>query len=126
MMNIDEFQENIDKALLYKKAGKLADSLNLYKELYVLLVKEAADYAKCIERPRIYEADNPQELTPKFFKNAGEYLRSDNLACIIFNNICLILAETGQKEAAKKYFKKSIKYLPGGMGYPDYEIWLEK
>ena len=124
MMNKQEFQDKLNTALLYKKEGRLIDALDLYKELYVQLIREAADYAKCIEHQVIYE-ENPRELTPQFLQNAGEYLRSDNLASLISNNLCVILAETGHKEAARKYFKKSIKYIPGGTDYPDYEMWMK-
>ncbi len=124
MMNKQEFQDKFNTALLYKKEGRLIDALDLYKELYVQLIREAADYAKCIERQVIYE-ENTRELTPQFLQNAGEYLRSDNLASLISNNLCVILAETGHKEAARKYFKKSIKYIPGGTEYPEYEMWMK-
>ena len=124
MMNKQEFQDKFNTALLYKKEGRLIDALDLYKELYVQLIREAADYAKCIERQVIYE-ENTRELTPQFLQNAGEYLRSDNLASLISNNLCVILSETGHKEAARKYFKKSIKYIPGGTEYPEYEMWMK-
>lgn len=124
-MDALEFQEKFDNAALYQKEGRLADALKLYKELYAELVIEAADYAKCLERPKTYEATY-KTLTPQFLHNAGEYLRSDNLASLILNNICVILAEVGNKELARKYFKKSIKYIPGGTDYPDYEIWLKE
>jgi tetratricopeptide (TPR) repeat protein len=124
IMNALEFQENFDKAALYKKNGELINALALYRGLYVELVMEAADYAKCLERPKTYEA-NPKALTPQFLHNAGEYLRSDNLMSLILNNICVILAEAGNKDLARKYFKKSIKYIPGGTDYPDYEMWLK-
>lgn len=124
MISMQEFQEKFDKAMLYQKESKLDVALNLYKDLYAQLVIEATDYAKCIERPKTFDG-KPKDFSPHFLKNAGEYLRSDNLASLILNNICVILAEVGNKELAKKYFKQSIKYIPGGMDYADYEIWLK-
>ena len=108
------FQEKFDKALVYKKEGKLADALKLYEELYGLLIKEAGDYAKSLEKSGSAE-DGTVSNMPLFIQNTEEYLKSDNVACILLNNICMILAKAGNKKAAEKYFRKSLKYMPGGL-----------
>ena len=125
-MNNQEFQEKLACALLYKKAGKPAEALVLYKELYAQLIEEAGDYARCVDT---LGADDDGIIidTEHFYNNnADEYLKSDNLACIILNNICVLLANTGHREAAKKSFIKLIKYLPEGKDESSHKIWMEE
>jgi len=112
------FQEKIACALLYKNAGKSADALELYIALY-------AQYARCVDSSGT-DDDGLSIDTAQFYSNADEYLRSDNLACIILNNICVILANTGHRDAARKYFIKLIKYLPEGKDESSHKIWMEE
>ena len=125
IMTDQTFQEKLACALLYKNAGKPAEALELYIELYAQLKDEAGDYARCFEKSGIYEVDTIN-ITPQFCAAADEYLKSDNQACIILNNICVLLAKNGHKEAARQYFIKLIKYLPDGENASGREIWMEE
>ncbi|MEI8246186.1 MAG: hypothetical protein WCI51_10170 [Lentisphaerota bacterium] len=124
-MNAQEFQENFDKALLYKKESRLADSLKLHHELYAQLLQDASDYAKCVDSSGTDDYGIIID-TEQFYNNADEYLRSDNQACILLNNICVILTEAGKKEAAREFFIESVKYLPAVENTFNHEMWMEK
>jgi len=124
-MNHQKFQEKLACALLYKNAGKPAEALELYIELYAQLKEDAGDYARCVDSSGT-DDDGISIDTEQFYNNVDEYLKSDNLACIILNNICVILAETGYKEAARQYFIKLIKYLPDVENASGREIWMEE
>jgi len=124
-MNNQEFQGKLANALLLKKAGRQVEALELYIELYAQLKEDAFDYARCVDSSGT-DDDGLSIDTAQFYSNADEYLKSDNLACIILNNICVILANTGHKAAARKYFIKLIKYLPDGENASSHEIWMEE
>ncbi len=124
-MNVQEFQDNFNKALLHKKESRLADSLKLHQELYTQLLKEASDYAKCVDSSGT-DDDGIVIDTEQFYNNADEYLRSDNQACILLNNICIILAEAGKKIVAREFFIEAVKYLPDDDDASTHEIWMEK
>ncbi len=124
-MNALEFQDNFTKALRYKEEGRLVDSLKLHQELYTQLIKDAFDYAECVDSLGT-DDDGIIIDTEQFYRNADEYLRSDNQACIILNNICMILAEAGRKEAAREFFIEAVKYLPADEDCASHEIWMEK
>lgn len=124
-MNKQKFQEKLDNALLLKKAGRQVEALELYIELYARLKEEAFDYARCVDSSGT-DDDGISIDTAQFYNNADEYFKRDNLACIILNNICVLLASNGHKEAAKKYFIKLIKYLPDGEDASRHEIWMEE
>lgn len=124
-MNVQEFQENFNKALLYKEEGRLVDSLKLHQELYTQLIKDAFDYAECVDSSGT-DDDGIVIDTEQFYNNADEYLRSDNQACILLNNICIILAEAGKKIVAREFFIEAVKYLPDDDDASTHEIWMEK
>ena len=113
--------------LLFKLLNRrsAAEALELYIELYAQLKEDAGDYARCFDKSGIYEADTIN-ITPQFCADTDEYLKSDNQACIILNNICVLLANNGHKEAARQYFIKLIKYLPDVENASGREIWMEE
>jgi len=94
------FQEKFDRAWMYKKERK---------------------YTEAIE----YLGGANGTFTEDKSK-VGEYLKGDNLACTILNNIGVIFAEVGDKKSAKKYFKESIKYKPDGIEYENPKIGLRE
>ena len=121
------FRRTWPAGLLFKLSNRrsAAEALELYIELYAQLKEDAGDYARCFDKSGIYEADTIN-ITPQFCADTDEYLKSDNQACIILNNICVLLANNGHKEAARQYFIKLIKYLPDVENASGREIWMEE
>ncbi len=123
-MDDQKMQKILNDARAYKKEGKFTKALELYDEVYNHLIKEAADYARSFEGPGIDNGDT-RKVMPQFFNKADEYLKRDNRACTILNNMGVIFAEIGDKETAKKYFNESIKYIPDGLNYQNPHTSLE-
>jgi len=109
------FQEKFDRAWMYKKERKYTEAIELYVDLYRQLIKDAFEYLG---------GANGTFTEDK--SKVGEYLKGDNLACTILNNIGVIFAEVGDKKSAKKYFKESIKYKPDGIEYENPKIGLRE
>ncbi len=105
------FEEKFNDAVALKAAGRLADALDLYVELYEQLIKEAEAYARSFELSGI--PAGILKTTPHFVKHTEEYLKSDNWASAVLNNVCVILAEAGHTKAASEYFMKAITCMPG-------------
>lgn len=114
-MTDEIFQKKFDQARNFKKEGKFVEAMRLYSELYKQLIRDA--FKNVGGATESYSGDEAR---------VGEYFKKDNLACTILNNMGAILAEVGNKEAAKKYFEESVKYTPEGLGYQNPKIGLKE
>lgn len=92
------FQEKFNDALALKEAGRLGEALDLHKELYEQLVREAEAYARILKLSDVRNG-------------IINILKSDNRTSTILNNICVILAESGDRKSAEKYFKMCFACL---------------
>ncbi|MEK7566707.1 MAG: tetratricopeptide repeat protein [Patescibacteria group bacterium] len=118
-------QEKFNKAWELKKQGKCSDALKLYNELYGRLIKDANKYARSFEGS-VIDKGNTRKLMPQLFRKTDEYLKRDNLACAILNNMGVIYEELGDRDTAKKYFEESIRLTPDNLNYPNPKIGLEE
>ncbi len=110
-----DFQEKINKAWELKNDGNSSEAMSLYSELYEQLIKDA-----------FRNTGNPTDSYLEDEVRVGNYLKGDNLACTILNNMAVILAENGEKESARKYFNESIKYTPEYLDYQNPVIGLKE
>lgn len=114
-MEDSTFQEKFNQAWELKKESRFEEAMKLYSELYQQLIRDAfkntGGAGKFEERDEI---------------KVNTYLMGDNLACTILNNMGVILAEVGDKEAAKAYFEDSIKLTPKNIDYQDPIIGLKE
>lgn len=114
-MTDKEVQKKINDALELKKQGKFEDAMKLYSEFYEQLIRDAFEatggIGKFEERDEI---------------KVNKYLKGDNLACTVLNNMGVILAEAGNKEGARNYFEESIKLTPNGLDYPNPKVGLKE
>lgn len=114
-MNDIAFQQKFDSAWGLKKERKYEEAMALYSELYEQLIRDAFDYT-----------GKPTESEKEDEERINNYLKGDKLACTILNNMAVILAETGNKEGAKKYFELSIKLTPDNLDYQNPIIGLKE
>lgn len=114
-MKDSAFQEKFNQAWELKKRGKFTDAMSLYSELYEQLIRDAFEHTGGSTGTETQ--DNIKVI---------EYLKGDNLACTILNNMGVILAEAGNKESARKYFEESIKHIPDGVNYQNPIIGLKE
>src|SRR5690606_1032911 len=117
------FQQKFNLAWENKKKGSFSEAMEIYDELYTQLIKEAGDYARSFEGSTVDEGDT-RKIMPLFFNKSEEYLKRDNVACTILNNMGVIMAEVGNKDSAKKYFEESIKFTPDDLDYQNPIIGL--
>lgn len=109
------FQKKFNRAWMYKKERKYIEAMELYVELYRQLIKDAFEYLG---------GANGTFAEDK--SKVGEYLKGDNLACTILNDMGVIFAEVGDKQSARKYFEESIRYTPDGINYENPKIGLKE
>ena len=105
-MDNNTFQQKFDLACELKKEKEYEKANSIYSELYEQLIR---DGFKNTGKPTESEKEDEERI--------NNYLKGDNLACTILNNIAVILAEVGNKEGAKNYFELSIKLTPDGLDY---------
>lgn|SRR5262249_43075142 len=124
-MAMSSLQKVINKAWRAKKEGHSLAALQYYKEALEQLEDKASAYArKC---PGTYSDEgNTRKINPLLFQVAREYLRRDDIATKISNNMATILAEEGDVEGAKKMFHQAIELTPEGQDYPDPKIGLSE
>ncbi len=107
-MNDNTFKEKFNIAWEFKKQKRYEEAMFLYSELYKQLIKDA-----------FVQIGDPTESEKDDQKRVNNYLKGDNLACTILNNMAVILAESGNVEGAKNYFNLSIKLTPTDVDYYD-------
>lgn len=118
-----EIKEILDKAYCLKNDGKNEDSLKMYSEAFDVLVAEASEYAKGLEK--MFEDAEKKIVSKKYLERFNKYLKKDKRACVISNNMGVLFAQTGEKASAKVFFEQAIDLTPEGEKYEDPYIGLE-
>lgn len=120
-----DLQNLINQAKGFKELGKLANALSCYNAVMDQLCAEATNFAR--SHPDSYfDIKETRHFTPKYFEYADSYLKKNNVASRVSNNIGVIFAELNNFESAEKYFYEAIKYTPENEKYLDPEINLKK
>jgi tetratricopeptide (TPR) repeat protein len=119
-----DIQKLINEAREYKNAGKLASALSCYNSVMDQLCSEAAEYARS-QPDSCFDIGDERRFTLKYFEYTDSYLKRDNVASVVNNNMGVIFAELKDFVNARKSFGESIKYTPDGINYPDPKINLE-
>lgn len=114
-MNDKVFQEKFDSAWILKKQGNFEEAMSLYSELYEQLIKDGFE-----RTGGVTDSEKGDQ------ERINSYLKGDKLACTILNNMAVILAEAGNKNAARNYFELSIKLTPENFDYQDPIIGLKE
>lgn len=117
-----DLQKLITKAKEAKQKRDLTAALKYYSKAFDVLVKEANVYADSFEDTGYESIEDGKRVwtdTPVFFEKAKEYMKRDKTAAVISNNMGVILAELGDLENAKEWFKQAIELTPDGIKYQD-------
>ena len=114
----------INQAKDFKQAGKLANALSCYQAVMDQLCSEATEHARSYPDSYFDIKEQVRRFSPKYFEYADSYLKRDNLASVVSNNIGVIFAELQNFDSAKKYFLEAMKYTPEGEIYLEPEINL--
>lgn len=123
-----DLQELLNKASDLKKNSKHSEAFKMYSAAFDILVKEANSYASSFENigyETIEEGKRTWTDTPAFFDKAKEYMKRDKTATVISNNMGVILAELGDLDNAKEWFRQAMELIPDHMDYPDPQINLK-
>ncbi len=62
---------------------------------------------------------------PKLFEECEKYLKRDEVAAVISNNIGVIFAELGDYKNAEKFFNQAIELAPDEVDYKEPQKNLE-
>lgn len=117
-----DLQEILNKAWELKKSGDPAGALKLYDEAFNTLASEATTYAH--KQTRVSPLSS--KITPDLLAESKNYLKRDNVACTISNNMATIFAELGDHESARKLFEQAVELTPKDVDYPDPKVGLEE
>jgi len=120
-----DLQIKINEAWKLKKDGKKVEALKRYNEIFNALCQEPTEYAKKFKETT-QDDDDTRKILPKYFEKALEYLRRDDIACKISNNMGTILAELGDIDGARKMFEQAVDLTPDDTNYPDPRVGLEE
>lgn len=123
-----DLQELLNHAWKLKKQGNYSDALEKYKTVLKTLESEAREYARNQEytlEEVIEDGEKIEKVNPSYLLEVKEYLRRDNLACTILNNMGVIYAEVGDFDSAGRCFMDSIDLTPGNYDYKDPIIGLK-
>jgi tetratricopeptide (TPR) repeat protein len=118
-----DLQNKINKAKEYKENKKSLEALGIYNQIFNFLCKEAANHAH--KPDNFKDVGKTRKIFPGFFRDSKEFLKRDELACKISNNMGTIFAESGDIDSAESMFKQSIDLTPDDMDYKDPVIGLQ-
>ena len=118
-----DLQDKINKAKGYKENKKSLEALGIYNQIFDFLCKSAANYAH--EPGNFKDVGKTREILPGCLKDSKEFLKRDDLACKVLNNMGTIFAESGDIDNAESMFKQSIDLTPDAMDYKDPIIGLQ-
>lgn len=125
IVNSDQdLQNKVNKAKKYKEEGKLLEALGIYNQVFDFLSQEAANHAHKAEN--VKDAKKVRQISSGYFEDAKKFLKQDDLACKISNNMGTIFAELGDTDSAKSMFMQAIDLTPDDMDYKDPKIGLEE
>ncbi len=119
-----DIQQEINRAWTLKKEGLLTEALSIYNKIFDILCNEAREYAR-VQDGSITDDGDVRKINPQFLKLSQVYLQRDNSACVILNNMGVILAEMGRLDEAKNMFTQSIELTPEDLDYPNPKIGLK-
>lgn len=123
VVNSDEdLQKKINSAWNYKKNGKLQEALGIYNQVYDFICIEAGNN---VRTGNVVVEGVTAKILPSYFSEADKYLKQNDMACRVANNMAVIFAELGDYENARKMFEEAIRLTPDDMDYLDPKIGLE-
>lgn len=107
------------------RAGELQKALDCYSQALDCLVAEAKTHAEKFEPQTASAVLGTAQVSEFYLQKFTEYLKKDQAASIISNNMAVIFAKMGNRESAKSFFEQAIDLTPKGVDYQDPQIGLQ-
>ena len=124
-----DLQNLLNRASDSKKKGEFIEALKFYSRAFDILISEASSYSHSKGDSFLDSEENGKKISkvlPKHFEYSKEYLKKNNIAAVISNNMGTILAEMSDFEGAKKMFEQAIELTPDREDYSDPKIGLKE
>ena len=109
----------------FAAAGQLEKALDCYSQTLDHLVALAKISAEKSEGASMNAIFGSAQVSENYLQKFNEYLRKDQVASIISNNMAVIFAKMGNKESARAFFEQAIDLTPKGVDYQDPHIGLQ-
>ena len=109
----------------FARADNLEKALDCYSQALDCLVAAAKAYAQNSEPQTMRAVFGSGKLSEIYLQKFNEYLKKDQVASIISNNMGVIFARMGNKVSAKTFFEQAIDLTPDGITYDDPHIGLQ-
>jgi tetratricopeptide (TPR) repeat protein len=122
---MNEVWKIMDTASKLKEDGKTQEALETYNAAFNMLIDLSGHYAR--EQEAV--VTDLQELRSKvevLFAHSKDYLKRDNTAATILNEMGLLFMDQGEAENARQKFLEAIDYIPGGEDFSEPADNLER
>jgi tetratricopeptide (TPR) repeat protein len=106
-------------------SDQLEKALDCYSQALDCLVAAAKEYAEKSEKMAMEAVFGSAMVSEVYLEKFNEYLKKDQVASIVSNNMGVIFAKIGNKESAKAFFEQAIDLTPKGVDYQDPHIGLQ-
>jgi tetratricopeptide (TPR) repeat protein len=108
-----------------QKFDQLEKSLGYYSEALDLLIGRAKDYAQKAEPAAMEAILGSGAMSTQYISKFNEYLKKDQTAAIVSNNMAVLFAKMGNKSSAAPFFEQAIDLTPEGVTYDAPHAGLE-
>jgi tetratricopeptide (TPR) repeat protein len=109
----------------FAAAGNLEKALECYSQVLDCLVAGAKAHAEISENISMAAVFGKAMVSETYLQKFNEYLKKDQIASIVSNNMAVIFAKMGDKVSARAFFEQAIDLIPDGVVYDDPHIGLQ-
>ncbi len=115
---MEKMQKLLTIATELKVENKKEQSLEAYSGAFDALIDEAGLYAKEKEG-NIQDVHEMRQIEDTLLEDSKEYLRRDDTASSILNEMAILFRDLGDYQNAKQKFEEAIDLLPVDSDYTD-------
>ncbi len=123
--NDEKLKQLVGEAEGFHKKGENEKALEKYSAALDVLVARAQAQAGKAEPAMLAEVMGSGAMSQEYLKKFNGYLKKDQTAAVISNNMAALFAQLGDKASAQAFFEQAIDLTPDGVCYDDPHIGLE-
>jgi tetratricopeptide (TPR) repeat protein len=120
-----KLKQLVSEAEELHKRGANVKALENYSKALDILVDAAKAAAEKSEPAMLQAVMGSGMMSQEYLKKFNDYLKKDQTAAIISNNMAMLFSQMGDKASAKAFFEQAIDFTPKGVCYDDPHVGLE-